>query len=440
VIATSCAVVVLATVLTGALLSREPAPQISAVPQSTATPTPRPPLVPELPTDAPLPTTAGLRASLRGVLTAPGLGSKVSASVVDVESGRSLLALRAGQPVVPASTIKIATAVAALTVLPADLRLSTRVVRGAQGDVVLVGGGDPTLAAPKARPRYPTAARLGDLATQLTRALRGAKVRRVVVDDTLFRGPRTGPGWKPGYLVDGDVVPVSALELAGVDVADPALDAGRKLAALLGSRTVVRGVAPAGAAQLARVSSAPIPDLVEDMLLRSDNDLAEALGRHVALATGLPATFDGAAAGISAALRPLLAPAGLPARALALQDASGLSPLNRVQPVAIARLLALAASQPRYGAVLSGLPVGGFSGTLQDRFRKGASLQAAGVVRGKTGTLTGVSALAGLVRTRSGRLLAFDLTADGIPERISTRSSQAALDAVAAALASCGCP
>jgi D-alanyl-D-alanine carboxypeptidase/D-alanyl-D-alanine-endopeptidase (penicillin-binding protein 4) len=89
--------------------------------------------------------------------------------------------------------------------------------------------------------------------------------------------------------------------------------------------------------------------------------------------------------------------------------------------------------------VLSGLPVAGFDGTLEKRFRTGPELPAAGVVRAKTGTLNGVSALAGLVRTRDGRLLAFDLTADSVPIG-ATLAAQRALDRLAAALAGCGCP
>jgi D-alanyl-D-alanine carboxypeptidase/D-alanyl-D-alanine-endopeptidase (penicillin-binding protein 4) len=90
--------------------------------------------------------------------------------------------------------------------------------------------------------------------------------------------------------------------------------------------------------------------------------------------------------------------------------------------------------------VLTGLPVAGFSGTLSERYRKpaaGAGL-GAGVVRAKTGTLNGVSALAGLVRTADGRLLAFALTADGVPLG-ATKQAEAALDRLAAALAACGC-
>jgi D-alanyl-D-alanine carboxypeptidase/D-alanyl-D-alanine-endopeptidase (penicillin-binding protein 4) len=82
--------------------------------------------------------------------------------------------------------------------------------------------------------------------------------------------------------------------------------------------------------------------------------------------------------------------------------------------------------------------VAGFDGTLERRYRKGPGLPAAGVVRAKTGTLNGVSALAGLVRTRDGRLLAFDFTADSVPLSLAL-ASQTALDRLAAALAGCGC-
>jgi D-alanyl-D-alanine carboxypeptidase/D-alanyl-D-alanine-endopeptidase (penicillin-binding protein 4) len=113
---------------------------------------------------------------------------------------------------------------------------------------------------------------------------------------------------------------------------------------------------------------------------------------------------------------------------------------NRVQPAALTAILRAVAmgEQPRLAPVLTGLPVAGFDGTLAKRYRTGPSLPAAGVVRGKTGTLNGVSALAGLVRTADGRLLAFDLTADGVPLG-ATRQAEAALDRFAAALASCGC-
>jgi serine-type D-Ala-D-Ala carboxypeptidase/endopeptidase (penicillin-binding protein 4) len=188
-----------------------------------------------------------------------------------------------------------------------------------------------------------------------------------------------------------------------------------------------------------------VPLLVERMLARSDNDLAEALARQVALSQGQPASFAGGAVAVQAVLGPFLDEVGVGREAVALVDGSGLSRLDRLAPAALTRLLARVASDDgsdtaqRLAPVLTGLPVAGFSGTLMDRYRTGGGLPAAGVVRAKTGTLNGVSALAGLVRTADGRLLAFDLTADGVPLG-ATRRAEAALDRLAAALAACGCP
>lgn len=414
-----------------------PSPSPLAVPSRSA-------LFPAPVVAAPVPTSAGLQRALAVALRDPALGSRVALSVLDTAGGEPLLELGATRPVTPASTAKIATAVAVLTVLPPDQRFQTRVLQGPRGDIVLVGGGDPTLAGSNATPNsYPEPARLADLATQL----KGVVVRRVLVDDSLFTGPPLGPGWKPNYVQDGDVAPIGALavdrgELSTKDrqprSADPGLEAGRQLAALLQVKSAGRGTAPAGAALLATVSSPPVAELVESMLVASDNDLAEALGRQLALASGQPASFVGAVAAIAAALGPLLDQANVHRSALALQDASGLSPLSRLQPVVITRLLALVGREARYAPILSGLPVAGFDGTLANRYRSAPTSSAAGVVRAKTGTLNGVSALAGLVRTRDGRLLAFDATADGVPIG-STLAAQAALDRVATALAACGC-
>lgn len=425
-------------VLTGGLLA---AVSLSGEEPVVARPTPtsdpvRTPLF--TPPAAPVgtPTEAGLRAALARALAVPALGGRVSLSVVDVETGQPLLEVDATRQVVPASTAKIVTAIAALQVLPADLRLTTKVLDAGGGDVVLVGGGDPTLLAPGMTSRYPKAARLADLAAQLTRGRH--VVRRVLVDDRLFVGPRLGPGWKPSYVTSADVAPVSALELSGREPADPALDTGRQLAKLLRVTTVARGTAPSGAPELGSVSSAPVPDLVESMLATSDNDLAEALGRHVALASGQPASFDGVAAAFTQALQPLVQAAGIDPAAFALRDASGLSTADRLQTGAMARLLAHAARDQRFAALLSALPVAGFDGTLANRFRSGAATPGAGQVRAKTGSLTGVSALAGFVRTRAGRLLAFDITADGLPAG-GPGGAPAALDVVASVLATCTC-
>ena len=119
-------------------------------------------------------------------------------------------------------------------------------------------------------------------------------------------------------------------------------------------------------------------------------------------------------------------------------DASGLAASDRLTVDGLSDALRLIASgQPAsLGDVLSGLPVAAWSGTLDDRYLTGSARQGAGVVRAKTGTLTGVSSLAGLVHDRDGRLLAFAFIADRTG---STPAAEAALDRVAAELAGCGC-
>ncbi len=422
-------------------------------PVSAGSPTPdpsRPPLLASLPSSGTVPTAAGLQRVLAAGFRDPRLGAPPAFSIVDVESGQVLLSGRPGVGVVPASTAKIATAVAVLSATDPGQRLATTVLAGpAPGDVVLVGGGDPTLAGPRAPAAAFGPARLADLARQVRAGLGATVVKRVLVDDSLFTGPLTGPEWKPDYVGSGDVARVMALSVDGgrvqpgqaPRVADPALAAGRALASMLRTSAAVavsvgRGRAAPGAAQLGVVLSPRIPVLVEQMLERSDNDLAEALSRQVALARGLPPSFAGGAQAVAAVLAELAVP-GV-SGGVDLQDGSGLSRNDRVRPAAVAALLVRAASSERLRPLLTGLPVAGFDGTLAERFRSPATLPAAGIVRAKTGTLEGVSALAGLVRTRDGRLLAFDLTADGVALG-ATWGAEAALDALAAALASCGC-
>jgi D-alanyl-D-alanine carboxypeptidase/D-alanyl-D-alanine-endopeptidase (penicillin-binding protein 4) len=171
------------------------------------------------------------------------------------------------------------------------------------------------------------------------------------------------------------------------------------------------------------------------MLRTSDNDLSEALLRHVAIARSQPATFDGGADAVLDQLDEI----GVPLSGTTLLDGSGLSRSSRISPATVAGVLAAAADpeQPSLRTLLTGLPVAGFNGTLAERYTAASTRAAAGAVRAKTGTLTGVSALAGVVHVR-GRVLVFALMADRVPAE-GTLSARDRLDRVAAALAACGC-
>src|SRR5690606_11990605 len=170
--------------------------------------------------------------------------------------------------ITPASTTKVVTSVAALASLGPDTRLATRVVQGSgPGSVVLVGGGDPLLAGPKAkRTTYPDQASIVTLANRTAAALKRQGVGKVTLtyDASLFTGPATGPGWKPSYIPDGHVAPVHALaidegrQVPGQNqprVADPPRHAADAFAALLRrkgitvAKKIAPGRAPEGAAE-----------------------------------------------------------------------------------------------------------------------------------------------------------------------------------------------
>jgi serine-type D-Ala-D-Ala carboxypeptidase/endopeptidase (penicillin-binding protein 4) len=404
------------------------------------------PVLAALASDAPDPTPAALSAALGPLLAAPALGPGVSAEVVDTATGTRLFDQDAGTPSTPASTAKLLTSAAVLTTLdPADT-LTTKVLAGATpGEVVLVGGGDPTLSRTSPSRSYPGAATVPDLAAQVLAAVpAGTRITRVVVDGSLYSGPLTASGWSPGDTPSSYAAPVTAAAVDGARVSpgadarsgQPGLDAGAALADALGApgATIALGPAPAGAQTLATVHSAPIARLVEQALSMSDNMLAEALARQVAIARHQPATFEGSGAAVVAALKD----AGVDVTGVRLVDGSGLSREDQVPVRLLTGLLADAAhgTPPAASAILSGLAVAGYDGTLSDRGDADPATEP-GAVRAKTGTLLGVNGLAGTVVTEDGRLLAFAVLADSV--RGDVGAAEKALDAVATALARCGC-
>ncbi|MGW2705765.1 D-alanyl-D-alanine carboxypeptidase/D-alanyl-D-alanine endopeptidase [Streptomyces sp. NPDC001340] len=375
------------------------------------------------------------------LLDASALGGGHAAAVVDVSTGKQLYGTAADQAFTPASTTKIATAVAALSALGPDHRLTTRAaLEPDTKELVLVGGGDPTLTA---HPKAESWASLRTLAADTAAALRKRGIGKITLsyDTTLFSGPALHP-----IGVNDNLAPVSALTAdegrtdastrgPATRVSDPAADAARKFADYLkqaGIKATPPGPSKATnrAETLATVSSPPLSALVERMLTNSDNDIAEALARQTALASGRAGSFDGGAKAIATQLTKL----GLPMSGAAFHDGSGLNRDDRLTANLLTALLVKAADPARPGLrpVLTGLPVAGFTGTLTDRYTDGA----AGVVRAKTGTLTGVNTLAGTVVDQDGHLLAFAFLASDTTD---PQEAQTALDKTATALADCGC-
>ena len=131
---------------------------------------------------------------------------------------------------------------------------------------------------------------------------------------------------------------------------------------------------------------------------------------------------------------------GVDTGATHLVDVSGLGTGSVIPARVLVDVLRLATSadHPELRPLLADLPVAGFSGTLSGRYLTGAAHAAAGLLRAKTGTLTGVSTLAGMVVDEDGRLLLFAVMADRVP-RTGTLDARQAVDRVGATLVGCGC-
>lgn len=412
---------------------------------TTPPPAPAPAVLGPAASQAPPPAPAAVRA-LIGPLVRRGMTGG-SALVLDPASDTVLFARAADEPRIPASTTKLATAAAALEVLGPQTRIAT-IVHRAGSTLYLVGGGDPTLV--RSRGGDPLAggnASLRALARDAATALGSEAIVELVYDDSAFRGPRLGPGWPSAFPAAGVAAPVTALVVDGgrtspgasARVGDPARQAATVFAGLLRDRGVAvsevsAGRLASGAEELARVESAPVGDIVERMLTDSENNYAEALAHLVGGAVLDKPTFAGGAAATEQTLDDL----GVDITGLDLADGSGLSRRNLVPARVLADLLAgvVRGADPDLAPIAPGLAVAGFTGTLEDRFGTAATRPGRGFVHAKTGTLTGVSALAGTVLDDDGRVLVFALIANNVTSLASARET---MDVIASRLATCGC-
>ncbi|MUM19555.1 MULTISPECIES: D-alanyl-D-alanine carboxypeptidase/D-alanyl-D-alanine-endopeptidase [unclassified Mycobacteroides] len=435
------ALVLVASLTTGASAPR----QSQSADSQPALVTPKPVVVP-VSDSAPIPTEDGLARALDKALSDPAL-AMFTGRVTDALSGRELWQQGSDVPMVPASTNKTLTAAAALLTLDRDGKLTTSVVAdtaGQRGLVTLVGGGDPILSAapPGTDTYYRDAARISDLADQVRRS--GVTVTSITVDISRFGGPSMAPGWDPADIDGGDVAPIEAvmLDAGRTQPADsdsrrsttPALDAGRALATALGvDPDVVRlDTAPPTAKTIASVQSAPLMERLRDMMNRSDNVMAETIGREVALASRRAQSFTGTVDAVTSQLRGV----GVDLTGLTLRDSSGLSVDDRVTARTLDDVILGAAGpdHPKLRPLLDVIPIAGGSGTLSERFVL-QDRSSAGWLRAKTGSLTGVNTLAGVVTDASGRVLTFAL----MQNHATAPTARNAVDATAGVLRSCGC-
>jgi serine-type D-Ala-D-Ala carboxypeptidase/endopeptidase (penicillin-binding protein 4) len=356
-----------------------------------------------------------------------------SESCVIVTDGAGEIASRSpNSAMAPASTEKLLTAVATLSTLGADFKYETKAVAAAaptNGTVQrlwLVGAGDPGLATPEYQALIASDPETKDEVTTslvtLADAIVATGVRSipggVQGDDSRYDTLRYLPTWKDTYRTDGQVGPIGALTVnhgfsafrpEPVPVDDPALFAAGELTRLLQDRGVTVGGAPGhsnapnDAVSVASVQSPPLHDVVASFIRVSDNLGGEMMTREL----GVRAANQGTTAAGTQAIADKLRDLGVPVEGLTLVDGSGLDRGNRVSCQTLLSALALGA-RTELRAIWDGLAVAGQSGTLEDELR-GSPLT--GKLRGKTGSLSGVTGLAALID--QGRAVSFSFLANG---------------------------
>lgn len=156
-------------------------------------------------------------------------------------------------------------------------------------------------------------------------------------------------------------------------------------------------------------SSPPLEEALAFALEWSDNVLTERIARLAANQAGHGLTE----AGVEATFNEILDSFELDSSKVVVKDASGLSRQNRVTAKQVGQLLVKIHHDEKYAPVINGLPIGGLTGTLKDRFIKTAP-NAVGLVKAKTGTLNGTVNIAGYVESDTHEY-AFVIIADKLP-------------------------
>lgn len=345
--------------------------------------------------------------------TSDRLGRSSGALVTEVATGKVLYSRRPDLRLAPASNEKLYTTAAALLALGAQGTTSTqvRLAPGAsleedgtvRGDLVLVGGGDPSLS------DAGLSALAGQLDAKVTRLTGG-----VLGDEGLFDLRRGS--FDSGFAADLDIGgQLGALTVGHgrsgtggpAGVAAGRLQAGLKAEGIRAGRRarVTTGSAdPTEDAPLAILESPTMGALAASTNVPSDNFYAETLLKLLGARVGTGGTTAAGAAVVRATVKPFgIAPT--------VMDGSGLSRADRTSPRELVGLLSGMSAQPAFATFRGSLPVPGRTGTLRTRMRGTAAVRRC---QAKTGTLRGVSALSGYCTTAKGTLLAFSLMENGV--------------------------
>jgi D-alanyl-D-alanine carboxypeptidase len=310
--------------------------------------------------------------------------------LVDAKTGEVVFERNSTQARKPASVMKLLSATSVLTYLDAQKVFNTNIYKGVNpGTIVIQGEYDPWISLIQSQAKKmgrTSLPRLGFNTINKYREITGKKAKRLKI---LYTG-----------LFPQDLANLQAfLKKRGIRTT--------------AERIKVDDAIVQSAEPLVQSVSPTLETMVKWTLTWSDNVLAERLARLASVTSGEAFNDEG----IASTFHTVLTNFGIDPDKLEVSDGSGLSKQNRVTAKAIAELLIKIRNDSKFASIYDGLPIGGVSGTLQNRFLTTAP-QAVGLVHAKTGTLSGTVSLAGYVDSED-RQYIFVAIADKIPRRYS---------------------
>ena len=337
--------------------------------------------------------------------------SQVGLMVYDLTADTIIFRYGERQTLRPASVMKLVTAITALDKLGTNYQFRTSLYYTGQlignvlnGDLYCVGGMDP-------RFNNDDMSSLADRIVGMgVDTIRG----RIIGDYSMKDETRLGEGW----CWDDDNPILSPLLVSKkADFLSDFVDELRNKGIVV-DENFAEGTVPNGAYVVGSRFHA-MDQILTRMLKESDNLYAESMFYQIAASGGIK---HASAANARTHIKKLISKIGLNPDNYKIADGSGLSLYNYVSPELLVRLLRYAYRNSEiYSSLYPALPIAGEDGTLSKRMK---GKYTAGNVRAKTGTLTGVSSLAGYCRTANNHLLAFCIINQGVMKNADGKAFQ----------------